>query len=511
MKKYLLFTFILAIFALGASVNAQSVSFISATPNKEQGVNIRFQTMNPNPADVVFDSLQYSLDPSFKNGVFFLKKYSYSDSLKDVSDSLDDTNYNFPSPGTPIYLRLKFYPDTSKWQPMYSLVRLVTLKAKPKPATINVVSKPFATASGAVTTLSLNSNVDFTLKKYVHFKDSLKVYSSGSIQTLNFTAGKYTFTDTIPNLTQSSWLGYEIINEISTVQTGVLKVGQYVPPAKPFGQFDSLVGFADKLHGVMSIVGNGLGGNAYVYRKHATDATFTKVGPYAFNGNGVEKTAFDLPVTKTGKWKVYAELANTKGIYTIDTVTVDNTTGPATTINIIPLTASDNGPGSIKLNFRVNTTEDIDVYSMVAHDTTFSPAETCDKPMRITKNGDYTMYINGLQQNGNLWVTYYYVTVKGGKYVPRVRPYVSVFVKFTATVKKYVKPVALRVPSNVKVGEGFTIVYKSKPETMTITDGSGRTVYQDKIKDGQYINTSNFTEGIYYWQIKDRTGKILVH
>lgn len=510
MRKVIL-TVIMAISALGASVNAQVVSFISATPNKEQGVNIRFQTLNPNPADTVFAVLEYGLNPNFTGGVFFLKKYAYTDSLKDVSDSLDDTRYNLPAPGTSIYLRLTFSPDTSRWNPMYSLIRSVALKAKPKPATINVVSKPFATLGGAVTTLSLNSNVDFTLKKYVHFKDSLKVYSSGSIQTLSFTAGKYTFTDTIPNLTQSSWLGYEIINEISTLKTGVLKVGQYVPPAKPFGQFDSLVGFADKIHGVMSIVGNGLGGNAYVYRKHATDATFTKVGPYAFTGNGVEKTTFDLPVTKTGKWKVYAELTNNKGMYIIDTVTVDNSTGPATTINVIPLTASDNGPGSVKLTFRVNTTEDIDVYAMVARDTTFSPAQTCDKPIRITKNGDYTMYINGLQQNGNLWVTYYYVTVKGGKYVPRVRPYVSVTVKFTATVKQYVKPVALRVPSDVKVNEGFTVVYKSKPEIMTVTNSLGQAVYQAEIKDGQYINTSNFTEGIYYWQIKDRTGKMLVH
>ena len=510
MKKTLILTMTAVSSALFfcATVNAQSVNFISASANKEQGANIRFQTANP--FESVFLTVEYALNPSFTGGTFFLKKYSYTDSLHNVTDSLDDSNYNFPAAGTTIHLRLTLSPDTGKWTPVLSSILSVTLKVKAKPGTISVVTKPYATASGAVTSLSLNSNVDFQIKKYVHFKDSAKVFSSGAIKALSFTAGKYTFSDTIPNLTQESWLGYEILNEISSLKTDALKVGQYVPPSKPWGQFDSLIGYADNLSLGLSIVGNTLSGNTNVYYKHEKDVAFSKIGPYVFTGNGVEKTNVRIPVTKIGKWQVCFSSGNSMGTFNSDTLTVDNTQGVATTIVVTPIAAIYDGPGKIYADFRVATTEPIDVYAMVSLDTTFGIAEPCEAPVKVTSNGDYRLYMNRLNQTGNLYLTFYYIS-KSGVFVSRIRPYLLVNVLYSAGLEESETSKVSVFPNPATIGDGFSVNFTGPQQKIELVDVTGKTVFTAEINSGDVVRPV-LPAGLYLYKIgASKTGRIVFH
>lgn len=491
-----------------ATVNAQTLNIIAVTPNKGEGINLRFQTINPNPGvDSVHVLVEYGLNPAFTGGTFLLKSYSYTDSFRSITDSLDGS-LNFPAPETNIYVRLTLMPDTSKWSPIKSGITSVVLKPRPAKPTITVVTKPFATSKGAVTVLNVSSNVDFALRKYLHFKDSTKVFGSGVIQTLKFTAGTYTVSDTIFNLTQSSWLAYEIANEVGTVRTGVMRVGQYLAPAKPWGQFDSLVGYANTLRAVVSIVGNTISGSTTFFYKHEKDATWTSAGPYNFNGNGVDKISANLPVTKTGKWKVRFTATNSMGAFNSDTITIDNTQKPALTTTVTPLTATYNGPGKIKVTFRVALTagEWVEVYAMVSADTTFGISETATNPIRMSNNGDGTIYIDRITKTGNLWVTLYYVT-KSGMFVARVRPYMQVNMRYGMSVETNEVRKASVNPNPTNVQSGFTVSV-NKPETLTLFDASGRMVFTKTVANHELVNPS-LPAGLYYYKLGQQCGKII--
>lgn len=510
MKKHIFTTAMVAFATLFcATVNAQTLNVITVTPNKGEGVNLRFQTVNPNPyVDSVRVRVEYGLNPAFTGGIIFLKSYSYIDSFRDIADSLAGNLYNFPAPGTNIYVRLTLSPDTSSWLPIKSNIISVVLKPKPAEPKITVITKPFATAKGAVTTLNVTSNVDFALRKYLHFKDSARVFSSGVIQTLKFTAGTYTVSDTIFNLTQSSWLAYDVVNEVSTVKTGVMRVGQYLAPAKPWGQFDSLLGYANSLRSVISVVGNTLSGNVNFFYKHEKDATWSSVGPYAFTGNGVEKIAANIPIAKTGKWRVCFSATNSMGKFNSDTIVVDNTQKPANTTGVTPLTATYNGPGKIKITFRVALTagEYVDVYAMASTDTTFAVSETVNNPVRVNTNGDATIYMDRITKTGIVWVKLYYIT-KSGVYVGTVRPYLQVNMQYATGLKNVEAQKVSVYPSPTTTQSGFTVSV-SKPEYLIIFDASGRAVFQKTVTDHELVKPE-IPAGLYYYKIGTQSGRII--
>lgn len=510
MKKYTISSLMVAIATLFcATVNAQTLNVVSVSPNKGEGINIRFQTVNPNPvADSIHVVVEYGLNPSFTGGTIFLKDYSYTDSFKDITDSLDGNLYNFPAPGTTIFIRLRMYPDTSKWIPLQSGSFQIKLMVRPAAPKITVVAKPYATAKGAVTTLNVSSNVDFALRKYLHFKDSAKVFNSGVIQTLKFTAGTYTVSDTMFNLTQSSWLAYDVVNEVSTVKTGVMRVGQYLAPAKPWGQFDSLVGYANSLHAVVSVVGNTVSGNVNFYYKHEKDATWNTAGPYAFTGNSVEKIAANIPVTKTGKWAVCFSATSGMGTFNSDTFIVDNTQKPASTTTVTPLTAAYNGPGKIKITFRVALTagEYVDVYAMASTDTTFAVSETVNSPVRVSTNGDATIYMDRITKTGIVWVKLYYIT-KSGVYVGTVRPYLQVNMQYATGLKNIEAQKVSVYPNPTNAESGFAVSV-SKPETMIIFDASGRVVFTKTVADHELVKPA-LPDGLYSYKLGTQSGRII--
>lgn len=492
-----------------ATVNAQTLNFISVSPNKEQGINIHFQTVNPNPwVDSVQVVLEYALTPSFSS-IFMLKTYSYVDSFKNIADSLDDNRYNFPAPGTTIFVRMRMYPDTSKWTPLQSFTNTVTLKVKPALPKITVIVKPTTTAKGVATTLSLESNVDFKIRKYVHFKDSAKVFSSGSIQTLSYVAGKYTVFDTIANLTQSSWLAYEIENEVGKKQTGVMKVSQYVIPDKPWNGFDSLIGYANSLRAVFRVVGNTLSGNTSVYYKHKNDATWSMYGPYSFTGNGIENFVSAIPVTKTGEWKVFLVSTNSKGSFTSDTLTVSNDKSPASSVTVSITNVTYNGPGKIKIDFRVGLTsgESIEVYAMAAPDTLFTTAWPSKNSVKVSANGDFSIYIDDITQTGTVWATLRYSKKSNNAWVDKVRPFVSVSMQYAMGTKDIETQKVSVFPNPTTSTSGFTVSV-SKPETLTMFDASGKAVFTKTVHDGELVQPLLPT-GLYYYKIGTTSGKII--
>lgn len=511
MKKVIITSILVAIATLwSATVNAQSVTFMTSKANKAEGISYTIRAVNPNLKDSAKVMVEFSVVSNFSTK-WFLKEYVFTDSIKIITDSLDGYTYGLPTPPATIYIRATEKPDTSKWAPVYSGIQTLVLIVKARKPKMNVVVKPVSTMNGPVTTLSVNSNVPWKLLKYFHFKDSTKTFSSGSIQEVSFNPMNGTIRDTIKNVTQNGFVGYKIVNEAGDTQTVIMRVSQFVINAKPWSKISLTNWDGTKWVVSVDVVGNNLVTTISVLYLEPGSSTWKGGGSGYVLGYGVEPFNSNIASTLQGTWSFKSVTVNSIGSDTSETITNTNKAAPVA-FSISNGKAAYIGPGIVKFAGTVSLSAGNKAYltALVSEDSTFAVSQASPEVV-ISASGDIEITFYNILSKGNLFFTWRGYD-KNNVWIDRVRPYSTTFVKHSADVKPVtIKEVVKIFPNPTTASEGFTVnCANNKPETLTMFDATGKKVYEAIVSNNDLVKP-NLPAGLYNYKLGNTTGRVLFH
>jgi hypothetical protein len=509
-SKKILTLILVAIATLGASVSAQSVTFMSIKANKAEGVSYSIRAVNANPQDSFKVAVYFSTNGSY-SPKWLLKEYISKDSVFIINDSLSGIKYSMPTPPATIHVFANARPDTSKWTSINSGLQKIQLKVRPLKIKMSVVTMPVSTQYGPVTTFSVNSNVPWTMQKFFHFQDSAKTILSGVIEERSFGAMNGTVKDTILGATQNGWVAYRFINEAGDTFTLIMKVSQFVTNAKPWSNITSTVWTGTKWSIDGEATGNNLATTGILNYLEPGATKWKQLNLINFIGQGVEKFHYDLTTTVQGLWQFKMATKNSIGVDTSGTISNTNQS-PTTAFSITNGAVTYLSPGKIKVtgNLTLSAGNTAKITTMVANDTLFKTVQISQEVL-FTSSGNIEIIFDGILDKGQKYVTFRGMDTKNATWIDRVRPFSKVYISNGADVKPVVIKEGVKIyPNPTTAEQGFTVNCASnKPETLTIFDATGKKVYETTVSDGDTVK-SNLSAGLYLCKISNAIVRILI-
>ncbi len=500
----------MAIFALGASVNAQSVTFMSIKANKTEGVSYSIRAVNANPKDSFKITVYFSTNGSY-TPKWFLKEYVSKDSLFIINDSLSGIKYSMPTPPATIHVFANARPDTSKWTSINSVLQKIQLLVRPMKIKMSVVTKPVSTQYGPVTTFSVNSNVPWRLQKFFHFKDSSKTISFGVIEEKSFAAMNGTIKDTILGVTQNGWVAYRYINEAGDTFTPIMKVSPFVTNSKPWSNITSIFWTGTKWSIDGEVVGNNLATTGVLNYLEPGAAKWKQLSMINFIGQGVEKFHYDLVTTIKGVWQFKMSTKNLIGVDTSSAISNTNQS-PTVAFSITNGSATYLSPGKIKVtgNLSLNSGNIAKLTVIIASDTLFNTIQVSQEET-FNASGTIEIIFNGILDKGQKYVTFRGID-KNGTWIDRVRPYSKVYISNSADIKPVIIKESVKVsPNPTTTNQGFTVNFASnRTETLIMFNSVGQVIYETTVSNGDVVKP-NLPAGVYICKLGNTTYRILFH
>lgn len=513
MKKVKILTVIMAIFALGASVNAQSVNVLNVNGGYDQSAIYSFN-VKLNPGDTASVMTTWS-DTSTMLPMYKIKNYTgLTDTFKTIKDSVDDkaaingivykTNLVFQCK---MIVKRKGLADT--------IIYSNQLRFSPKPSPTLFVSKasgPYVCPKGAVTTYNIQSNTPIVVKQFAAFSDSNKVFPAGSIYQYTIPAGSYLWNDTVKNLTTNSFVGNTFTGARKTIKLGV-----YIVTASQIGQKPN--GFMKTpayKNGVLTVTSPTVTNLSKTWAKcyvRQTGTTtwlqFSKTVIF-LGGYGVDTAVFSATLA-AGKYDLMITDSNTYGKYISNVLPVDFSVPPQScTIESTSSVNTTSGTATYAVNISLQNGNYIDLYAKATQDTLSSVAQSPDyRSPRITQSGVVTFTFTGLSAGWWYFKAFGYDKNNKEYHTSYTQ---KVFVKFGADVKPFVIKEDVKVyPNPTNTSEGFTVSCTSnKPETLTMFDATGKKVYEAIVSNNDLVKP-NVPAGLYTYKLGNTTGRVLFH
>lgn len=509
MKSKILTLFV-ALIALGASVNAQSVNVLTATGGYDQSVIYKLN-YKLKPGDTAKLTTIWS-DTSTMIPTYKIKTYAgLTDSFKTISDSVNNTN---AISGITLKNNLVF-------QVMMTVKRVGLadttiysnqLRFSPKPTPTLFVTKasgPYVYAKGAITVFNIQSNTPIVVNQYASFSDSNKVFPAGSIYQYTIPAGSYLWNDTIKNLTTNSFTGFTFVGARKSV-----KLGTYIVTASQIGQKPS--GFMKAptyANGVLTIKSptvtnlSQTWAKAFIRPSGATTwAQFAKTVTF-LGGYGVDTATFS-DVLAPGKYDLMITDSNKYGKYISNILPIDFSVPPQS-CSLGNLSSVNTTSGTIVYDVSVSLQNGnwCDVYGKATQDTLSSVAQSPDEGSKhMTQSGTVRFTFTGL--SSGWWFVKSFTYDKGNNEYHSL--YMPVYVKFSADVKQIVaKSESVKVfPNPTNVTQGFTVEFPGDCYEVFLINTIGQRIPLDKITSGQRI-APDVAAGNYTLTLVTTSGEVL--
>lgn len=503
----------MAIFALGAQVSAQSVTFMSIQANNQEGFDYKIRVVNPTPKDTAKVELAFSQISNFSTKKVLLK-YAFKDSIKIITGSLSGAAYSLPipSPSATIYVMATLSNDSAKWKSVNTGIQTIGLYEMPKKPKASYANKPIATNLGIIVTLSVNCNTGWKLYRYFENRDSNKTISSGWIGVDSFPAMNGTFKDTFYNALSGGWLSYKISGIGGDTTLGIMKGPKYTPNARPWSNITSTKWDGTKWSVTGDLTGNNLATTGTLLYLEPGATKWKAGSTLNFIGQGVENFNYNITSTLQGAWAFKIATKNSMGVDTSSTLT-DNNQVPTSAFSITNGAVTYLSPGKIKVtgNLTLSAGNTAKLTTMICNDTLFNVVEM-SKEYTFTTSGNIEIIFEGILTKGQKYVTFRGYDTKSNTWIDRVRPYSKVYISNAADVKPVVIKEDVKVyPNPTTTSEGFTINCASnKTETLIMFNSVGQVVYEQTVSNSDIVKP-DLPAGLYPYKLGNTTGRILFH
>lgn len=507
MKKVIL-TLIMAISALGASVSAQSVTFMSIQANNQEGFDYKIRVVNPTPKDTARIELAFSSVSNFSTKKI-LMKYAFKDSIKIITGSLSGAAYSLPIPSATIYVMATLSNDSAKWKSVNTGSQTIGLYPMPGKPKVSYANKPIATNLGIIVTLSVNCNTGWKLYRYFENRDSNKTISSGWIGVDSFPAMNGTFKDTFYNALSGGWLSYRISCIGGDTTLGIMKGPKYTPNAGPWSNITSTKWDGTKWSVTGDLTGNNLTTTGTLLYLEPGATKWKAGSTLNFIGQGVENFNYNVTSTLQGAWAFKIATKNLMGVDTSSTLT-DNNQVPTSAFSITNGAVTYLEPGKIKVtgNLTLSAGNTAKLTTMICNDTLFNVVEL-SKEFTFTTSGNIEIIFEGILTKGQKYVTFRGIDTKTNTWIDRVRPYSKVYISNTADVKPIVIKEGVKVyPNPTNAETGFSVEFSGSSKKINLMDITGKIVFTAIINSGDVVRPI-LPAGVYLYTIGAENGRMI--
>lgn len=499
----------MAISALGASVNAQSVNVLNVNGGYDQSAIYSFN-VKLNPGDTASVMAIWS-DTSTMVPTYKIKNYTnLTDTFKTIKDSVDNkaavsgialkNNLVFQCV---MVVKRKGKADTT----IYSN----QLRFSPKPTPTLIVTKasgPYVYPKGAVTVYNIQSNTPITIDQFASFSDSNKVFPAGSIYQYTIPAGNYLWNDTVKNLTTNSFIGNTFTGPRKKVTLGVYVVTASQVGQKPNGFMKAPV----YKNGVLTVTSPTVTNLSKTWAKcfirqsgTTTWAQFSKTVIF-LGGYGVD-TAFFSATLAAGKYDLMITDSNTYGKYISNVLPVDFSVAPQScSLGNLSTVNTTSGTVVYETNISLQNGNYCDVYGRATKDTLSSIAQSPDEgSKRVTQSGPVKFTFSGL--TSGWWFIKAFAYDKNN--VEYHTSYTAVYVKFSANVKPIVIKEGVKVyPNPTNAETGFSVEFSGSSKKINLMDITGKIVFTAIINSGDVVRPI-LPAGVYLYTIGAENGRMI--
>jgi hypothetical protein len=510
MKKKVILSVIMAIFALGASVNAQSVTFTSIQANNQEGVDYTIRIVNPTPGDTAHTTVVWSNTSNFSIKKV-LKKYAFTDSIKIITENLDGLMLGMPVPPATIYIIGTTTHDSAKWSPVNTGAKIIALYPKPEKPSGSYANKPIAGLFGVRVAISLNCNSPWRLYKYYDPRDSLTTVSGGSVGYDSFPAMNGTIYDTLENVMSGGWAAYKIVSLGGDTMLGTIKLPRFTPNASPWSKITLAKWDGSKWVISCEATGNNLATTATVIYLEPGASNWKSTSNVDLIGQGIENFNANVTTSLQGTFAFRSVTKNSMGVDT-SSVIYETNESPTTAFVVTNGTATYLSPGKIKFtgNLTLSAGNTATLNAMISKDTSFSISQTSPS-VTYTASGPIEVIFDGILDKGQMYVTWRGSDSKTATWVEKVRPFTKTYVNYSASTDHFTTVFAGLYPNPTTTSEGFTVNCTSnKPETLTMLNSVGQVVYEAIVSNNNVVKP-NVPAGLYTYRLGAVTGRVLFH